>query len=39
MFVAEAATSGKPKLLLSAATAPDTARMAVYDLPVLNKYF
>jgi GH18 family chitinase len=39
MFVAEAQSTGKPKLLLSAATAPDAGRMAVYDLPQLNFYF
>lgn len=37
MFVAEAATSGKSKLFLTAATAPDAGRMAAYDLPVLAK--
>jgi hypothetical protein len=37
MFTAEAQTSGKSKLLLSAAVAPDTGRMGAYDLPKLNK--
>ena len=37
MFTAESQTSGKPKLLISAATAPDSGRMAAYDLPKLNK--
>lgn len=36
MFVAEAQSTGKPKLLLSAATAPDAGRMAAYNLPQLN---
>ena len=39
MFVAESGSSGKSKLLLSAATAPDAGRMAAYDLPKLANYF
>ena len=37
MFVADSQKLGKDKLLLSAATAPDTGRMAALDLPKLNK--
>ena len=35
-FVADAQRTGKPRLLLSAATAPDS-RMNSLDLPELNK--
>ncbi len=38
MFTQEAQTSGKTKLLLTAATAPD-GRMSALDLPALNRYF
>ena len=37
MFVADSQKTGKSKLLISAATAPDTTRMAALDLPKLNK--
>lgn len=37
MFLAESQQSGKPKLLITAATAADSGRMAAYDLPQLNK--
>ena len=37
MFLAESLRTGKSKLLISAATAPDTGRMGAYDLPKLNK--
>ncbi len=37
MFIADGQKLGKPKLIISAATAPDSGRMAAYDLPALNK--
>jgi GH18 family chitinase len=36
MFTAEASSSGKAKLLITAATAPD-GRMSALDLPALNR--
>jgi hypothetical protein len=38
MFVDEANKTGKDKLLLTAATAPDLGRMAALDIPQLNKW-
>jgi chitinase len=37
-FVAESKTSGKPRLLISAATAPDTPRLGGYKMSDLNLY-
>ena len=37
MFVQESAVTGKPKLLLTAATAPD-GRMSSLDIPALNRF-
>ena len=37
MFTSEAQQTGKQKLLISAATAPDS-RMSALDLPALNQY-
>jgi hypothetical protein len=37
MFTAEAQQASKAKLLLSAATAPDSGRMGAYNIPELNK--
>jgi len=38
MFTAESQQVNKAKLLLSAATAPDSARMGAYNIPELNKF-
>jgi hypothetical protein len=37
MFISESQQANKARLLLSAATAPDPARMGAYNIPELNK--